>query len=590
MFWSIGRMRRKNEIASPKRKRRQDSKEEIHMDTNNQGNNIDQNIYAAPQAGVNTENAAPKSGNAKAVYVKKNQESTEKKVWEFEVLFIPTVIFAVISTFCLYKNFAGLLSAGFSLAVIILCRYVEKHRVENTLSVPLMPTSEYRGRPLQNNKVTLLYEIVIMLLCISTGLTGNGFIIGYNWLGTALLLIVRLIHVYYDDIGFGPIRYIAGFFNSIGGAFGALPDLFTDAGQFNRSEKTEKRKRTISAMIGVAIAIPLVIIVVSLLYYADFVFAYRIRETLHINGEDVVLWLMLFVFIFFATYCGLRFYGKGEKIGENKERKRFPAITAITALSLLTIIYIWFSMIQIIYLFFGAASNGNTPLSLPDGYTYAKYAREGFFQLLTVCVINLCIVIFTKAFFEESRIVKAILTTISACTYIMIASAATRMFMYIGVYNLTVNRIVVLWALATIAILLLGVIISIFKDNFPLFRFGVIVVSICYLALSFSHMEYFIASYNLAKIKEDHPKYLEKEYDYETYYYDEGEDTGNVEYTTDGYGTDYLKYLSTDAAPVILKENGRWTNTYKMTIDDVKEESLRQFNLSHFIAKKMLEN
>ena len=50
------------------------------------------------------------------------------------------------------------------------------------------------------------------------------------------------------------------------------------------------------------------------------------------------------------------------------------------------------------------------------------YAREGFFQLLTVGFINLAIVLVCMTFFRESRLLKAVLTVMSLCTFVMIAS------------------------------------------------------------------------------------------------------------------------------------------------------------------------
>ena len=54
---------------------------------------------------------------------------------------------------------------------------------------------------------------------------------------------------------------------------------------------------------------------------------------------------------------------------------------AITIAAMLTLLYLVFSVIQIVYLFMGN-------MTLPSGYTYAKYAREGFFQLLAVSVLK----------------------------------------------------------------------------------------------------------------------------------------------------------------------------------------------------------
>ena len=86
--------------------------------------------------------------------------------------------------------------------------------------------------------------------------------------------------------------------------------------------------------------------------------------------------------------------------------------------------YVLFCIIQIFSLFLGKMQH-------PAGYTYARYAREGFFQLLFVCMINVCLVLFFMGCFRENGLKKILLTVISGCTYVMIASSAFRMCLYI---------------------------------------------------------------------------------------------------------------------------------------------------------------
>lgn len=104
----------------------------------------------------------------------------------------------------------------------------------------------------------------------------------------------------------------------------------------------------------------------------------------------------------------------------------------------------------------------------------------------------------------------------------MILSSALRMIMYINNYNLTFRRIQVLWALAVIFFLMTGITIFIYFKEFPLFSYGIVVVTVFYIALSFSRPDYWIARYNLM----------------------------NEEYT--GSEKRYLSSLSSDAAPAIL--------------------------------------
>lgn len=146
-------------------------------------------------------------------------------------------------------------------------------------------------------------------------------------------------------------------------------------------------------------------------------------------------------------------------------------------------------------------------------------------------------------FFRESKVLKIILTLMSLCTFVMIASSAVRMIMYIRYYYLTYLRILVLWALVLLTFLFVGVVVNIFKEEFPLFRYQVAVVAVLYLTLSFAHPDYLIAKVNVANAPgEDGMVYnsffLAKE-PYDDYY--------------------YLRSLSADAAPVLvpyLKELG----------------------------------
>ena len=77
---------------------------------------------------------------------------------------------------------------------------------------------------------------------------------------------------------------------------------------------------------------------------------------------------------------------------------------------------------------------------------------------LQVCILNLMIVLVGINLFKESKILKTILCVISLCTFVMIASSAYRMILYIRFYYLTFLRIFVLWALVVIALLMIGII------------------------------------------------------------------------------------------------------------------------------------
>ena len=244
-----------------------------------------------------------------------------------------------------------------------------------------------------------------------------------------------------------------------------------------------------------------------------------------------------------------------------KDHRTGEPLIAITVTALIALLYLVFCLIQVVYLFLGN-------MQLPEGVTYAQYARRGFFQLLYVCVLNLILVLAVKKFFRESRLLNVILFVISGCTLVMTASSAYRMLLYIGAYQLTFLRIFVLVALLVIALLMAGVMCVIVKPQFPLFRYGIVVVSVVYLAFSFSHVDYFIAKYNLSQ-----------------------EDVAYSGRTAVDYA--YIDTLSTDAAPAIdayLEDHpaGTWLDRYlKENEQEIHEITIRNFNVSHYIAHRL---
>lgn len=250
---------------------------------------------------------------------------------------------------------------------------------------------------------------------------------------------------------------------------------------------------------------------------------------------------------------------QGQDQGELQRiiRKGEP-VFAITVLGMLTLLYLVFSGIQILGLFLGK-------LSLPEGYTYASYAREGFFQLLAIAILNLILVLACLEYFRESKILKGILTVNEHLHLYhdpFQRHADDPLYPHISIYLL---RILVLWALFVLFLLFLGIVWNIFRPTFGLLRYSFLVVTLCYLCLSFSHTDYWIARANLATMGTE------------------------ADYT-------YLWSLSADAAPVLVpaakEQMDELTGNYylrrlEQRLD--RNSSIRGFNLSRYMAEKILQ-
>ena len=87
---------------------------------------------------------------------------------------------------------------------------------------------------------------------------------------------------------------------------------------------------------------------------------------------------------------------------------------------------------------------------LPQGWTYADYAREGFFQLCAVCAINAVLYLFVSLFTKMGKgqgFRRALLTALCLCSLILAATAFSKMVLYIRTYGLTPNRVYASWAM-----------------------------------------------------------------------------------------------------------------------------------------------
>lgn len=480
-----------------------------------------------------------------------------------------SLLYAMFYAFCLYKNASGITYPFFVVGTLCYFFFSMKR-----LGVPY-------------KKDSIFYVISIVLLGISNCMTNSPQILSINKFGIFLLSFVLILHTVYSDQTWNLPKYCMAILQTMGTCFVCLLRPFGDMISYfdaQKHQKTGKKSNFLSISIGILIAIPLLFLMTLLLSSADIVFAKMFEQFFEaINIWEIMCVLVLMTVVFFSSYAVYAALGTKNVKEEVNDNRVFDPIIAIVATAALSILYLMFSVIQIVYLFIGN-------MQLPDGHTYASYAREGFFQLLAVCILNLLLVLVCLYLFRDNMALKIILTVISGCTYIMILSSALRMIMYIDRYHLTFRRIQVLWTLAVIFLLMTGVTIFIYHKKFPLFAYGMAVVTVFYIALSFSHPDYWIARYNLV-----HEEYTES-------------------------GRKYLISLSTDAAPAILnpdinpditsikdmrtdnllsdtfdyveyKENYIlfWTNDYYDKIKYISEDMhLRNFNFSICTAQNYL--
>lgn len=465
----------------------------------------------------------------------------------FPFMGIGSLIYAVLYTFFLYRNSSGITYPFFvGGTCLFFFLYLKKSGITA-------------------KKFTIYITISLILLGISTCMTDSRVLIFFNKLGIFCLFFYLVLHCLYEDKKWDLFKYTGSIITIVCSSLLYIFYPFIDLSAFIKAGRTKENRpegKGKYIICGIIIALPLLFIILLLLGSADAVFGSLLDNIFSLEidlGEH--FWGISFslLFAFFASYCIMRRLSDHNLNEEVPDRRTAEPVIGITFTGMISLVYLIFCFIQIVYLFGGWGT-------LPEDYTYASYAREGFFQLVFVCLINLALVLICMKRFRENKLLRGILTFISLCTYIMTASSAYRMILYIQVYYLTFLRLFVLWALFVISLLMTGALIMIYRENFPLVKYCLIVVTSFYLLFSFSHPDYWIARYNLGhSISAER---LQQSRDDGTYY--------SLEVFKD---FSYLKHLSMDAAPVIFQkgsELGYDKDNYNYWFDDYAVSIIRK--------------
>ncbi len=179
-----------------------------------------------------------------------------------------------------------------------------------------------------------------------------------------------------------------------------------------------------------------------------------------------------------------------------KKIKIAPVVTVLAAVVPLLCIYVIFFISQWKYYISGFTG------ILPEEFSYAEYAREGFFQLCIVSIINFMVIISVVLFMRRHNkvstlLLKTLSIIFSLFTLVLISTAVAKMVMYIDCYGLTPKRVYATWLMFVLAIIF---ILIIFKQFVPKLKAVATSFAICivmFATLSLSNIESFIARYNV---------------------------------------------------------------------------------------------
>ncbi|OGG50197.1 hypothetical protein A2763_00575 [Candidatus Kaiserbacteria bacterium RIFCSPHIGHO2_01_FULL_54_36] len=255
---------------------------------------------------------------------------------------------------------------------------------------------------------------------------------------------------------------------------------------------------------GILISIPVLVIFSLLFASADPVFGKYISALIDWNfaEEDIVRIIAAVVItVGFIAAFSYAFAGVWKPLfAEGDEKRPIGHIETAILLGSVNALFLAFIVIQIAYLF-GGESNITA-----QGYTYAEYARRGFFELVAVAVLSYLVLVVTERFIEKnaenhSRTFKILSSAVIVQVGVIMASAFFRMWLYEEAFGFTTLRVYVhafIVLLGFVFACLLYKILVENKDNTFAFRtFLAIVVFI--VGMNLFNPDAFIAKKNLER-------------------------------------------------------------------------------------------
>lgn len=259
-------------------------------------------------------------------------------------------------------------------------------------------------------------------------------------------------------------------------------------------------RKTVAVLIGLALAIPPLLVFGGLFMGADAVFRSFVVRFLRAVPSHVVL-------IAFIAYCtggylrGLLF-GKERSFDSGKRLLPISlgAIETGVLMGAIDLLFLAFVAVQVRYLF------GGSPLVLATtGLSYAEYARHGFFELVAVAAIVLPFLLLIHWLLRPDdvqghRSFRWLAAAQIALLFVVMASAFERLRLYQAEYGLSEQRLYPTAFMGWLAAVFVWFCVTVLRGHREQFAFGAMVAGFLLIAtLHVINPDALIARTNLAR-------------------------------------------------------------------------------------------
>jgi len=434
--------------------------------------------------------------------------------------------------------------------------------------VPLLVFLYYvfKEKHLIKNKYGLLLMIPIILLSLTY------FIYNNNFFGFMNLFVIPILFVIMYIMAINPSSKAIQFFKDVVvlffKPFKYLDDCCSQLADYI-SCKIKISDKTKIVVKSIVIILPILFIILLLLSSADMIFnsAFsRLFNWLEDIMDDFSLYnvmgrliqlSLLFIYLSLVILFLVKDFSKKEPI--SKEKKTSDNFTIKLLLTVLNVVYVIFDIIQIKSLIFH---------SVGDGITYAEYARQGFFQLMFVSLINISIILYSKKYKnQDSKYINIMSIVMVILTFVIIVSSFLRMNLYEQEYGYTLLRLLVYITLFTEVILLIPTVKYIINPQTKILNYYIVIIVSVYTFINFINIDGVIAEKNIKRYYDNSKLDL---------YYLENYSTDNVSYLIRLYDKADDKNIKKDLKSYLSRL-------------DTSMDGFQELNLSKVYAKKLID-
>ena len=318
--------------------------------------------------------------------------------------------------------------------------------------------------------------------------------------------------------------------------------------------------------LGLVVAFPVLLLLVSLLTSADAAFDALLSKLPEIKLEGLLVTLIfgsLLAIFFFVRATALHHAPKAS--AATKTGKGISPLTVNTVLIAVCAVYAVYLASQLAY--FSGGFSG----ILPEDYTVAQYARRGFFELAWLCAINLLIIALSVGLVQggASRVTRLICLFIGIVTVFLAVSASAKMFLYIDSFGLTrlrvLTQVIIFWLGLTTVL----VCVWLFVPKLSYMKVALVLTLVMGAAVSWADVDTVVARYNVNAYQTGRLETVDVTY------------LGNL-----GHGAvPYIAQLKDDADPEVAQA-AKWELSRGYYIN----EDIRAWNYVNHIAELYFED